>query len=100
MHDLLAATLPAHADDAKSAVDAALALLPTDAIAKDAPFSTMDQSVAQAHVDGWFAVGRAVASALTTHTDELLACKSGESDDACVQRFFTRFLRLAFRHRP
>jgi hypothetical protein len=99
VHDLLKAALPSHFQDAQAPVDAALALLPADAIAKDAPFSTMDQSVAQEHVDGWFAVAQAVASALTAHVDELLACKSGERDDACVQRFFARFGRLAFRHK-
>jgi hypothetical protein len=100
VHDLIEAMLPGHADDAKGVVEAALALLPADAVGKDAPFSTMDQSVSQEHVDGWLAVAQAVASALTAHTDVLLACERGEADQACVRRFLARFARLTFRHAP
>jgi hypothetical protein len=100
VHDLIEAALPgAMARGEASVVEAALALLPADAVGKEAPFSTMDQSVSQAHVDAWFAVGRAVASALTADTEKLLACQN-ESEQACVQRFFARFARLAFHHRP
>ncbi|HEX5656298.1 MAG TPA: DUF1588 domain-containing protein, partial [Polyangiales bacterium] len=98
VHDLIEAALPGHGDE--SIVASALALVPADAVGKDAPFSTMDQSVSQAHVDAWFAVGRAAASALTADTGALLACQSGESDEQCVARFFERFARLAFHHHP
>jgi Protein of unknown function (DUF1588)/Protein of unknown function (DUF1592)/Protein of unknown function (DUF1595)/Protein of unknown function (DUF1587)/Protein of unknown function (DUF1585) len=101
VHGLLEAALPSHFQDTQREVDAALALLPDDAVSKSAPFSTMDQSVSQQHVDGYFAAGQAVATALTAddaRVDALLACQSGESDDACVQRFIERFARRAFRH--
>lgn len=98
VHDLIAAVLPGQVDEVAAAVEPALAVLPADAVAKGSPFSSMDQSVAQGHVDGWFAVAQAVASALTAHTEELLACQGGEAEPACVQRFFARFGRLAFRH--
>ncbi|MET0282962.1 MAG: DUF1588 domain-containing protein [Polyangiales bacterium] len=100
VHDLILAALPRHATDVEAVVKAALVLLPADAVGKDAPFSSMDQSVSQEHVDGWFAVGQAVASALTAHLDELLACDTGEAETACVHRFLARFGRLAFRHTP
>lgn len=103
LRDLLtAATGAANASAVLTAVDASLAQYPADAVTKLAPFATMDQSVAQAHVDALMQIGVSVGQELTSSSERLSgllgACATNGSAESCVDAFISRFGQLALRH--
>ncbi|MGH1344749.1 MAG: DUF1592 domain-containing protein [Nannocystales bacterium] len=80
---------------------ASLSVVPED----NAPgFRRLDQTLAQAHIDGWYHVGRGLGAALTEDETrlEMLAgpCATDadpDNDAACVEGFVAAFGRRAFR---
>ncbi len=101
---LRAQTSEATANAVMASAAQALSSIPSDAISKQAPFTRMDQSVSQAHVEAHFKVGQQVADALTSsdaRVGELLgscATSTGDAATSCVDRFIESFGKRILRH--
>jgi len=101
---LRASTSEATASAVMDAIKASIATYPSDATDKSKPFSTMDQSVSDAHASALLRIGTEVGKALTSsqqRLDEVLQCsgsKSASSSASCVDGFITRFGKRALRH--
>jgi len=88
------------------AVKPLVSAYPSDATDKIKPFSTMDQSVTDAHAKALLTVGTEVAKQLTSSTqriDEVLACSASKSattsaSASCIDGFIARFGKRALRH--
>ena len=102
LHDLTAWIVgEAEADDILTALAVKLSVVPDD---DSSDFRRLDQSLSQAHIDGYYSVGRGLGARLTETTARLTslagACATDDdtSNDAqCVQDFVARFGRRAFR---
>lgn len=105
LRDLITAqTSPATAAAVLSAAGQALASIPTDAVSKHAPFTRMDQSVSQAHVEAYFKIAESVSESLTSsdaRVRELVgscASATGAAATACVDSFIANFGKRVLRH--
>ncbi len=102
VEDLIGATLPKPLAAATwKRLLSALANVPPDGTGRGAPFSTMDQSVSDEHVDAYMTLAKEIALQLThddKHVRALLACAPRTSEGQCIDAFLRRFGRLAFRH--
>jgi len=102
LHDLAA---PILGEDEVQAVleglQASLSVVPED----NAPgFRRLDQTLTQAHIDGWYHVGRGLGAALTESETRLEALAGAcatdadlDNDAGCIEDFVGRFGRRAFR---
>ncbi|MDB4989530.1 MAG: hypothetical protein JWN04_4708, partial [Myxococcaceae bacterium] len=109
LRDLLTeSTSAATATAVMKSLQSALSSYPDDAVSKTTqPFSTMDQSVSQAHADSLMSIGAAVGAALTAdaaHLNELVgSCSTNKSATAatmnsCVSDFIARMGKRVLRH--
>lgn len=100
--DLVEFALPAElAGQANRGLSAVLAGLPPDEVSRSAPFSTMDQTVSDQHVDAYLKLAQELAVRLTLddkYLQALFSCAPNATPAACVDAFIRRFGRRAFRH--
>ena len=97
---LLDARLGALADSAWVEISVALDRIPRDIVSTEEDFTRMSQAVGQSHVDAWFAVGRAVAGAVTANADRrraFIGSCAEAPNRACVEAFVRSFGRKVFR---
>jgi len=92
-------------DAVMSSIKSTLDAYPHDAVSKTSPFSSMDQSVSQAHADALLNIGSAVGTALTSSAariGELLGscsvAKTSSETNTCIDGFITRFGKRVLRH--
>lgn len=104
---LVASTSAATAGAALEAAKPHIDTYPVEVATKNTPFSVMDQSLSQAHVDALMRIGNALGQALTSspaRIGELVgSCASAKSATAstmasCVDGFIAKFGKRVLRH--
>lgn len=95
---LTRSTSAATASSVMEAVSAQVATYPAEVPGKNTPFSVMDQTVSQAHVDALLRIGDALGKALTATPDRVSELVGSCAGTSCIDTFIATFGKRVLRH--
>lgn len=100
LHDLLERYAGSDAEELIAIADAAAGAVPDDTLTEDDNQVTMSQTVSEAHIDGYYAIGRALGTAIAAKPALIGACATDATttnDVECVTTWIAQLGRLFYR---